>query len=131
MHLFFLSPLSLFLANPYLLCSQQQDGPEPVANNGEPFHFLPTAPDVLFCKGSPSMKKVIMTIQPNLLQSTSKRRQTSANVAPQVPTKKRKMIARRIIKKTAQSSPSPSDSNSNQVIHFFETSSLCIYTPVD
>ena len=119
MHSSFLSPLSLFLANPYSLCLQQQDGPEPVANNGEPFHFLPTAPDVLFCKGSPSMKKVIMTVQPDLLQSASKRRQTSPNVAPRVPTKKRKMIARRIIKKTAQSSPSPSDSNSNQVIHFF------------
>ena len=65
MHLFFLSPLSLFLANPYSLCLQQQNGAEPVANNGEPFHFLPTAPDVLFCKGSPSMKKVIMTIQPD------------------------------------------------------------------
>ena len=85
MHLFFLSPLSLFLANPYLLCSQQQDGPEPVANNGEPFHFLPTAPDVLFCKGSPPMKKVIMTVQPDVLQSASKRRQISGNVAPPSP----------------------------------------------
>ena len=60
-----------------------------------------------------------MTVQPDLIQSASKWRQTSANIAPRVPTKKRKMIARRIIKKTAQSSPSPSDSNSNQVIHFF------------
>ena len=74
MHSSFLSPLSLFLANPYSLCLQQQDGPEPVANNGEPFHFLPTAPDVLFCKGSPSMKKVIMTVQPDVLQSASKQR---------------------------------------------------------
>ena len=53
-----------------------------MTSNGEPFHFLPTAPDVLFCKGSTSMKKVIMTIQPDLLQSASKRRQTSASVAP-------------------------------------------------
>ena len=118
-HLFFLSPLSLYLANPCSPCLQQQDGPEPVTNNGEPFHFLPIAPNVLFCKGSPSMKKVIMTVQPDLLQSASKWRQTSANIAPRVPAKKRKMIARRIIKKTAQSSPSPSDSNSNQVIPFF------------
>ena len=51
MLLFSLSPLSLSLANPYSLCLQQQDGPEPVANNGEPFHFLPTAPNVLFLQG--------------------------------------------------------------------------------
>ena len=93
--------------------------PEPMTSNGESFHFLPTAPDVLFCKGLPSMKKVIMAVQPDLLQSASKRRQTSANVAPRVPTKNRKMITRRIIKKIVQSSPSPSDTNSNQVIHSF------------
>ena len=112
------------MANPYSLCLQQQDGPEPVANNGEPFHFLPTAPDVLFCKGSPSMKKVIMAAQPDLLQLASKRRQTSASAAPQVPTKKRKRITRRVIKKSAQASPSPSESNTNQVTYFSETSSL-------
>ena len=124
MHLFFLRPLSPFLANPYSLCLQQQDGPEPVANNGEPFHFLPTAPDVLFCKGSPSMKKVIMTVQPDLLQSAFKRRQASAVVAPRVLTKKRKMITRRVIKKPAPASPSPSESNTNQVTHLSKTSSL-------
>ena len=104
-----------------------------MTSNGEPFHFLPTAPDVLFCKGSPSMKKVIMTIQPDLLQLASKRRQASAIVAPRVPTKKRKIIARWIIKKMAQSSPSPSDTNSNQVIHLFWNFFLIayIYTLVD
>ena len=117
MHLFFLNSPPIHLANPCSPLLQQQDGPEPVTSNGEPFHFLPTAPDVLFCKGSPSMKKVIMTVQPALLQSASKRRQTSASVAPRVPTKKRKIIARRIIKKTTQPSPSPSESNSNQVIY--------------
>ena len=122
MHLFFLSPLFLFLANPYSLCLQQQDGPEPVANNGEPFHFLPSAPDVLFCKGSPPMKKVIMTTRPDSPQSASKRRQFSGSAAPQVPTKKRKIFTRRVIKKTAQPSPSPSDSNTNQVIHLSEIS---------
>ena len=116
------------LANPYSLRLQQQDGPEPVANNGEPFHFLPTPPDVLFCKGSPSMKKVIMAAQPDLLQSASKRRQTSASAAPRVPTKKRKMITRRVIKKSTQASPSPSESNTNQVTHLSKTSSsLRIY----
>ena len=65
----------LFLLSLGLTCSscqQQQDGPEPTTSIGEPFHFLPTAPDVLFCKGSPPMKKVIMTVQPDLLQSAFK-----------------------------------------------------------
>ena len=84
---------------------------------GEPFHFLPIAPNVLFCKGLPSMKKVIMTIQPDSLQSASKRRQTSASVAPRILTKKRKMITRRVIKKSVPTPPSPSESNTNQVIH--------------
>ena len=53
-----------------------------MTSNREPFYFLPTAPDVLFCKGSPSMKKVIMTTQPDLLQLASKRREASARVAP-------------------------------------------------
>ena len=67
-----LSTLSFHLSNSCSPCLQQQDGPEPMTSNGEPFHFLPTAPDVLFCKGLPSMKKVIMTTQPDLLQSASK-----------------------------------------------------------
>ena len=90
----------------------------------EPFHFLPTTPDVLFCKGSPPMKKVIMTVQPDLLQSAFKRRQASTVVAPRVLTKKRKMITRRVIKKPAPTSSSPSESNTNQVTYFSETSSL-------
>jgi hypothetical protein len=44
---------------------------------------------------------------------------------------KRKVIARRIIKKTAQPSPSPSASKSNQVIHLSEVSFSCIYTLAD
>ena len=101
-----------------------------MTSNGEPFHFLPTAPDVLFCKESPPMKKVIMTAQPDSPQSASKRRQTSGSAAPRVPPKKRKIIARRVIKKTAQPSPILSESN-NQVIHLSETSSLRIYILVD
>src|SRR6185437_3400865 len=81
------------------------------------FHFLPTIPNVLFCKGSPPIKKVIMTVQPDLLQSASKRRQTSASIAPRVLTKKRKMITKRVIKKPVPSPPSPSESNTNQVTH--------------
>ena len=95
-----------------------------MTSNGEPFHFLPIAPNVLFYKGLRMMKKVIMTIQPDLLQSASKRRQTSASVAPRVLTKKWKMITRRVIKKPAPASPSPSESNTNQVTHLSRTSSL-------
>ena len=102
-----------------------------MTNNGEPFHFLLSAPDVLFCKGSPPMKKVIMTVRPDSPQSASKRRQFSGGAAPRVPTKKRKIFTRRVIKKTTQPSPSPSDSNTNQVIHSSETSSLRIYILVD
>ena len=68
----FLDHPFLFLTNPCPPYWQQQDGPEPMTSNEEPFHFLPTAPNVLFCKGSPTMKKVIMTVQPDFLQSASK-----------------------------------------------------------
>src|SRR6185436_18196490 len=111
-----LNPLLLSLGLTCSSCQQQQDGPEPTTSTGEPFHFLPIAPNVLFCKGSPSMKKVIMTIQLDSLQSASKRRQTSASVAPRILTKKRKMITRRVIKKSVPTPPSPSESNTNQVI---------------
>ena len=77
-----------------------------------------------------------MTIQPDVLQSASKRRQFSGGAAPRVPTKKRKIFTRRVIKKTAQPSPSPSDSNTNQVIHLSKFSwmfspFICTYTLVD
>ena len=117
MHFILLNPLLLFLGLTCSSCQQQQDGPEPTTSTGEPFHFLPTTPDVLFCKGSPPMKKVIMSVQPDLLQSASRRRQASAVVAPRVLTKKRKMITRRVIKKPVPTSPSPSESNTNQVTH--------------
>ena len=102
-----------------------------MTSDGEPFYLFPTAPDVLFCKESPPMKKVIMTAQPDSPQSASKRRQTSGSVAPRVPTKKRKIIARRVIKKTVQPSPNILESNTNQVIHLSKTSFLRIYILVD
>ena len=46
------------------------------------------------------------------------------NCYPRVLTKKRKMITRRVIKKPAPASPSPSESNTNQVTHLSETSFL-------
>ena len=77
------------------------------------------------------MKKVIMTVRPDSPQLASKWRQFSGGAAPPVPTKKRKIFTRRVIKKTTQPSSSPSDSNTNQVIYLSEFSSLCIYTLVD
>jgi len=106
-----------------------------MTSNGEPFHFLPTTLDVLFCKGSAPMKKVIMTVQPDSPQSASKRRQISESAAPRVPTKKRKIFTRRIIKKTAQPPSDRSESNTNQVIHspklFWKIPFLCTCTLVD
>ena len=35
-------------------------GPGVTASNGEPFYFLPAAPEVLFYKKAPPMKKAMM-----------------------------------------------------------------------
>jgi len=118
-HLFFLSPLSLYLTNLAYPAHSNKMIQNPWPATGSHSTSFQLLLMFFFCKGSLSMKKVIMTVQPDLLQSASKRRQISTNVAPRVPTKKRKIIARWIIKKMAQSSPSPSDTNSNQVIHLF------------
>ncbi|KAK1616106.1 hypothetical protein QYE76_021623 [Lolium multiflorum] len=53
---------------------QQQDGPEPVHDDGSPFKFLPPAPVVLFCKNSPPLKKVVMHSQPIPTKSASKQK---------------------------------------------------------
>ena len=112
-------------------CLQQQDGPEPMTSNGEPFHFLRTAPDVLFCKGSPTIKKVIMTIQPNLLQSASKWRQTSASVAPKSWPRKGRWSLDESSRNQHQlprvhQSPTPT-----RWFIFSETSPVCTYILVD
>ena len=117
MHSFFLSPLSLYLTNPAhpAYSNKMIQNPWPLTGNHSTFFQL-----LLMS----SMKKVIMVVQPDLLQLAYKWRQTSASAAPRVPTKKRKMITRRVIKKLAQASPSPSESNTNQVTHLSKTSSL-------
>ncbi|KAK1629371.1 hypothetical protein QYE76_003686 [Lolium multiflorum] len=51
---------------------QQQDGPEPVHDDGSSFTLHPPAPVVLFCKNSPSLKKVVMQNQPILPKSAPK-----------------------------------------------------------
>ena len=127
MHSFFLSPLFFFLTNPaHPVCSNkmvQQLGAIPLSSN---------CPWCTLLQGITINEESDNDIQPDLLQSASKRRQASAIVAPRVPTKKRKMITKRIIKKIVQSSPSPSDTNSNQVIHlFWNFSLLCTYILAD
>src|SRR3954471_8230557 len=91
---------------------QQQDGPEPTNDDGSPFKFFPPAPVVLFCKNSPSLKKVVMQNQPISPKSASKSRATSEPAAPRVPTRTRtavkKLANRRILKRR---SPSPENSH--------------------
>ncbi|KAK1605078.1 hypothetical protein QYE76_028751 [Lolium multiflorum] len=65
---------------------QQQDGPEPVDDDGSPFKFLPPAPVVLFCKSSPPLKKVVMQSQPISPKSASKSKVSSRPAAPRAST---------------------------------------------
>ena len=117
MHLFFLSLLLLYLTNlAHLVYSNKMvQNPWQITGSHSTFSQLPLM--LFFFKRSPPMKKVIMTVQPDSPQSASKRRQISESATPQVPTKKRKIFTRRIIKKTAQPPSDRSDSNTNQVIH--------------
>ncbi|KAK1670918.1 hypothetical protein QYE76_059077 [Lolium multiflorum] len=55
-----LGPLLKQLDADYDIPAEQQDGPEPVDDDGSPFRFLPPAPVVLYCKNSPPLKKVVM-----------------------------------------------------------------------
>ncbi|KAK1683182.1 hypothetical protein QYE76_044030 [Lolium multiflorum] len=67
---------------------QQQDGPEPVDDDGSPFRFLPPAPVVLFCKNSPSLKKTDDTssgeVEEVLMPSAALDLATSKSVADKV-----------------------------------------------
>ncbi|KAK1609942.1 hypothetical protein QYE76_033615 [Lolium multiflorum] len=64
---------------------QQQDGPEPVHDDGSSFTLHPPAPVVLFCKNSPSLKKVVMQSQPILPKSAPKSGVSSRPAAPRAP----------------------------------------------
>ncbi|KAK1649458.1 hypothetical protein QYE76_067263 [Lolium multiflorum] len=61
---------------------QQQDGPEPINDDGSLFKFLPPAPVVLFCKNSPPFKKVVMQSQPIPTKSAPKSKESSGPAAP-------------------------------------------------
>ncbi|KAK1651618.1 hypothetical protein QYE76_069423 [Lolium multiflorum] len=79
---------------------QQQDGPEPVHDDGSPFKFLPPAPVVLFCKSSPPLKKVVMQSQPISPKSASKSKVSSGPAAPRASIKARKAVRKVAARKT-------------------------------
>ncbi|KAK1687227.1 hypothetical protein QYE76_048075 [Lolium multiflorum] len=91
---------------------QQQDGPEPVHDDGSPFQFLPPAPVVLFCKNSPPLKKVVMQSQPISPKSASKSRVSSGPAAPRASatarTAVRKVASRKTLKRQT---PTPAPEN--------------------
>ncbi|KAK1625907.1 hypothetical protein QYE76_000222 [Lolium multiflorum] len=84
---------------------QQQDGPEPVHDDGSSFTLHPPAPVVLFCKNSPSLKKVVMQSQPILPKSAPKSGASSRPAAPRAParTAVRKVAARKTLKRQTSS----------------------------
>ncbi|KAK1613362.1 hypothetical protein QYE76_037035 [Lolium multiflorum] len=79
---------------------QQQDGPDPVDDDGSPFRFLPPAPVVLFCKNSPSLKKVVMQSQPMTPKSASKSKVSSGPAAPRASVKARTAVRKVAARKT-------------------------------
>ncbi|KAK1606665.1 hypothetical protein QYE76_030338 [Lolium multiflorum] len=79
---------------------QQHDGPEPVHDDGSTFKFLPPAPMVLFCKNSPSLKKVVMQSQPVSPESASKSKISSGPAAPRASTKARTVVRKVAARKT-------------------------------
>ncbi|KAK1699082.1 hypothetical protein QYE76_015779 [Lolium multiflorum] len=85
---------------------QQQDGPEPVHDDGSSFTLHPPAPVVLFCKNSPSLKKVVMQSQPIVPKSASKSGVSSKPAAPRASarTAVRKVAARKTLR---HHTPSP------------------------
>ncbi|KAK1605662.1 hypothetical protein QYE76_029335 [Lolium multiflorum] len=87
---------------------QQQDGPEPVHDDGSPFKFLPPAPVVLFCKNSPPLKKVVMQSQPISPKSASKSRVSSRPAAPRASAKARTAVRKVAARKTLKrQNPTP------------------------
>ncbi|KAK1601365.1 hypothetical protein QYE76_037619 [Lolium multiflorum] len=80
---------------------QQQDGPEPVHDDVSSFTLHPPAPVVLFCKNSPSLKKVVMQNQPILPKSAPKSGASSRPAAPRAParTAVRKVAARKTLRR--------------------------------
>jgi hypothetical protein len=87
---------------------QQQDGPEPVNDDGSPFKFLPPAPVVLFCKNSPPFKKVVMQSQPIPIKSAPKSKDSSGPAAPRASVRARTAVRKVAARKTLKGkNPAP------------------------
>ncbi|KAK1682514.1 hypothetical protein QYE76_043362 [Lolium multiflorum] len=87
---------------------QQQDGPEPVHDDGSPFNFLPPAPVVLFCKNSLPLKKVVMQGRPISPKSAPKSRASSRPAAPRASAKARTAVRKVAARKTLKrKNPTP------------------------
>ncbi|KAK1602716.1 hypothetical protein QYE76_027028 [Lolium multiflorum] len=84
---------------------QQQDGPEPVHDDGSSFTLHPPAPVVFFYKNSPSLKKVVMQSQPILPKSAPTSGVSSRPAAPRAParTAVRKVAARKTLRRHTSS----------------------------
>jgi hypothetical protein len=94
---------------------QQEDGLEPMDDDGSPFCFLPIAPVVLFGKNAPPPSKSIMQIQPSTTKLTPKRKRSSEAVAPRARAKTRKVLVKKVRKEAAPSSPNPEIPVAHQV----------------
>ncbi|KAK1699377.1 hypothetical protein QYE76_016074 [Lolium multiflorum] len=93
---------------------QQQDGPEPIHDDGSPFTFLPPALVVLFCKNSPPLKKVVMQSQPISPKSSSKSRVSSEPAAPRASIKARAAVRKVAARKTLKhQNPTPIQESSH------------------
>jgi hypothetical protein len=79
--------------------SQDQNGPEPVNEDGSPFVFTDCAPVVLFCKKSPPFEKVML--RPGSLTPGAKRKRTATLLAGS----KKVKTSRRLLRE----GPLPSD----------------------
>ncbi|KAK1665319.1 hypothetical protein QYE76_053478 [Lolium multiflorum] len=104
---------------------RQQDGPEPVPEDGSSLTLHPPAPVVLFCKNSPSLKKVVMQSQPISPKSAS---QSGASPKPAAPrasarTAVRKVAARKTLRRHTSASAQQIPHTSTEEISSEDTQS--------
>ena len=118
------------LTNFALSVFQQQDGPEPMDEDGSPFVFFPRAPEVLFCKKSPPLTKVLMPKQPISRKSAPKGKAAAASraAAPRAPTRTRQVVkkvpASRALK---QRSPTPDRTELARKLTHVPIDFTCLY----
>jgi hypothetical protein len=109
---------------------QQEDGPEPINEDGSPFCFRAVAPVVLFGRNAPPPSKSVMQIQPSTAKLTPKRKRLSEAAAPRVCAKTRKTLVRKVRKETAPSSPNPPPPVADQVWPLFPLRNRVLFIPL-